>query len=152
MKKVYILSMLFLVAVASLLSSCKKDAENGPKKTKTELITGKNWKISDYGMSSSGISQSLFNYYYEACEKDDMWVLKTDKTAHEDAGVQKCDTSDPQTSPMGTWSFNADETTLTITDDSGNTNVFTIKELTATSLKLTQTEIGITSYWHYVGQ
>jgi len=74
----------------------------------------------------------------EDCEKDDTNKFNTDKTVVTDEGATKCDSSNPQKT-TSTWSFNADETVLTITDD-GDVITLSILELTDKVLKLKSTE------------
>jgi len=78
------------------------------------------------------------------CEKDDTHKFNSDKSLITDEGMTKCDSNDPQKT-NGTWSFSADETSLTITEEEYS-QVVKILELTQNVLKLksTETEEGMT--------
>ena len=130
-------SILF-VSIAALLalSSCSKDDD--PKASKTELLTAKAWKQTK--IKALGVEGEP-----DACDKDDTYTFKTDKTFVQDEGATKCDSSDDQTT-SGTWKFNGDETIITVsTEDSGITISYdeTIVELSATTLKVKYTIFGI---------
>ena len=65
---------------------------------------------------------------FEACEMDDSFVFKSDKTVTVLANAKCEDESD---SESGTWSLNSDQTTLTITTtEDGDTTTITISKLT----------------------
>jgi len=64
-------------------------------------------------------------------------------------GATKCNPNEPQTSAVGTWDFNTAETALLFTSADEYSGEYTILELTSTSLKISQTILGITIYFNY---
>jgi len=154
MKKMNQISrMLFLSLLSTtfLFSACNKDDE---LITKTDLLTSSSWKLTaeiiDPGFPTfdnegniTGSTNDLFARM-DDCSKDNTFSFNTDKTLIMDEGATKCESTAPQKT-AGSWSFNSDETTLTITVD-GDPLTMTILELTDKVLKLTATEVtgGIT--------
>ena len=137
--------LLFMIAISLtvVFSACKKDKEDDAK-TKTELLTASNWKMTastvnpempvyDDDGNIIGTSGDEFAQM-EPCFKDDFTKFNTDFTVNFDEGPTKCDDSDPQT-VSGTWTFKSNETMLTVTQD-GFTQDVNILELTSTTLKL----------------
>lgn len=118
---------LMLLACMTLLAACKKDDADPSKK---ELLCGKNWKMTAFTINSAGITMDLFSLYFEDCDKDDLIKFNQDGTAVTDYKV-RCDPSDPQTE-TDNWSFNTDETILTVDDEAYN-----IVELSSSTLKIT---------------
>jgi hypothetical protein len=140
--------MLFmsLLSMTFLFSACKKDDE---VITKTDLLTSGAWKATaltidpafptfDNEGNITGSTNDLFAMM-EDCSRDDIISFKADKTLIMDEGASKCDNADPQKN-SGSWSFNSDETTLTITVD-GDPQTMTIMELTDKVIKLKATEV-----------
>jgi len=145
--------MLFLslLSLTLLFSACNKDDE---LITKTDLLTSSSWKVTaeiiDPGFPTfdnqgniTGSTNDIFAMM-DDCSKDNTFSFNTDKTLIMDEGATKCESTAPQKT-AGTWSFNSDETTLTITVD-GDPITMTILELTDKVLKLTATQVtgGIT--------
>jgi len=143
-----IAQMLFLslLSITFLFSACKKDDE---AITKTDLLTSGSWKMTaltidpafptfDNEGNITGSTNDLFAMM-EDCSKDNIYSFNTDKTLSLDEGASKCDNSDPQKS-TGSWSFNSDETTLTITIEEYPETMI-ILELTDKDIKLKSTEV-----------
>jgi hypothetical protein len=129
---------LALLCISCIMSSCKKDDDP----TKTDLLTSKDWKTTALtidpavDMNGDGTADTDMLSLYEDCQKDDLVRFGTDKTVTNDEGETKCDPDDPQTSSGGTWSFNSDETELTIVGmewfgEDNQTVTFIISELTS---------------------
>jgi len=126
--------------------SCSKDNEEPTPatKTKTELLTAKNWRLTAEQMTMvSGGKTTTEDHFkdYEACEKDDFYKFNPDKSLIADQGATKCSSSanEPQ-SEKGTWDFNSDQTKLTFSADGPLGITFNIAELTATTLKITYSQ------------
>lgn len=121
--------------ISLLVISCKKESNDPPAKTKTELITQASWKFST--ATSGGTDISAF---IATCQKDNILTFSASLNGIADEGATKCNAGDPQTNPF-TWSFGAGETILNVSSTffSGGSNVFTIVSLTATELILSQT-------------
>jgi hypothetical protein len=142
-----ITQMLFLslLSLTLLFSACSNDDE---LTTKTDLLTSSSWKVTaltvdpafptfDNEGNVTGSTNDLFAMM-DDCSKDDTYSFNTDKTLILDEGASKCYNAAPQKT-TGSWSFNSDETTLTITVD-GDPQTMTIVELTDKAIKLKVTE------------
>lgn len=96
------------VAASALLFSCKKNDKTSCDAT-VAAIAG-NYKIS----SMTVLGQSVIDQYMDACQKDDVYQLKADKTAiYDDAGTQ----CNPSGDDNGNW--DVVNGTLTITQSLG---------------------------------
>ena len=141
MKRVLIYLLVASAGIAS--TSCKKDTVAAtPAPTKTELLTAKSWRISgDVTVSTtSGRVTTTDNFATASpCEKDDFLKFSTDKKVIIDQGPLKCQgTNQTET---GVWDFNSDQTKLTLGAPGTSTiGQFDIPELSATTLKLSQTD------------
>ena len=135
--------------VAALLGlsvmGCSKKTEETPAPTKTELLTNKNWIISAQtvspGINIGGTTVTDLYAQSAACDKDDFMRFETPNLFKQDEGPTKCSPSDPQTL-TGTWAYNADQTIITVTPQGSTPFSANVQELTATSLKVTQTQTG----------
>jgi hypothetical protein len=131
---------LFLLATVAL-GACKKDSENTPTTSKTDLLTSHNWKPSAGTFSITAGGQTISNDAFDSCEKDDVYKFGTDKSLVVDAGTTKCDPSDPQ-KETGTWAFTSNEQKMTISMPGQSVPVsdLDIKELSAKTLHITATQ------------
>lgn len=144
-----------LVSCMSMLTvSCKKDSP-APAPTKTQLLTGKNWKVTaltvDPARPYTAFGPDVTDWYsqMESCQQDNLYKFNTDGTAIKDEGPTKCDVDDPQTI-SGTWVFNTDQTIVTETFNSVSIS-YTIVELTSTKLKATYVDAsGGTNYTYTI--
>jgi len=138
------LSLFLLVAVA--LSACKKDSENTPATSNTDLLTSHNWKPSSGTISISAGGQTSSADAFDTCDKDDAYKFNTDKSLVVDAGTNKCSSSDPQ-KETGSWAFSNGDQKLTITlpNQAFPASALDIKELSSKTLHVsgTQTANGI---------
>jgi len=125
MKQFYVKSALALVFAAGIFSACKKDKEL----SKTELLTTKSWRISDFGYYENGAMRSQYENNTEDCEKDDSFLFKSDKSFVQDNGSIRCSPTEAATEANGVWALSADENTLTIKGTE-----YYIMDLTASSL------------------
>lgn len=140
-----------VVVSMALLSGCKKDKEEVTV-APSVLLTAKSWKIADIGVTTAGGSASTLSFL-AACDKDDLTMYKADGKIVLSEGATKCDPGDEQETPGGTWTLSTDGKTLT--EKVGTTStVYTVKELTAGSLKVTTTESGsnYSEYMNYTAQ
>jgi len=123
------------MAFSMLLTSCSKDDEE-QQLTKTQMLVRK-WKQSDLLISQNGASYtSIFNFFFEECEKDNIWEFKADGSFVVTEGNTKCDPADPDVFGTGTWAFAENETKLVLTPTGEPSETLVIGELTASSLKL----------------
>ncbi len=124
----------FFALVALLaLASCHKD------KSRTALLTDHCWIItgitSDPAIDVNGTSVTDIYAQQDACSKDNVSCLEPDGTYTTHEGASRCNATDPQII-FGIWSFNSDETVLTITPDIGSTiTEAEIVELTESTLR-----------------
>ncbi|CAN5388917.1 hypothetical protein BH11BAC2_BH11BAC2_03280 [soil metagenome] len=146
MKK-YFKPILFLFVASALFSACKKDSAQ----SNTDKLSGKDWKVTAETISpaidlfgTGTLVTDLYNQplVFPDCSKDDFTNFKSAGTYLTDEGATKCDAADPQTI-AGTWTWNSDETVLTMTDNTaGSTPTsFTIITNDGTTLSGTSTEV-----------
>ncbi|KAB2914907.1 MAG: DUF5004 domain-containing protein [Bacteroidetes bacterium] len=135
-----------LLVLSSLLcfTACKKDEETStPQKTKSELLSAKPWKMTaltvNPAINAGGTMITDIYAQMQACDKDDVYSFKSDKTYTQEEGATKCDPNDPQVSEAGTWTFSSDEKQIVQTS-SGSTESSTLVELTETKLVISNTE------------
>lgn len=84
------------IAASALLFSCKKNDKETTCASTVAAIAG-NYKITKVTLAGQSVTDS---YFAEACQKDDVYQLKADKTmAYSDAGTQ-CSPADNGT---GDW-------------------------------------------------
>ncbi len=134
----------FLLAAVFLLFclSCKEDTL---LPTQTELLTSSAWKwvggsvTPAFDVFSNG--NSISGEYWSkapACWQDDIRVFTTTgKFTHEE-GTTKCNVADPQIYAQGTWQFGASENLIKIKDSALGEQLWEIRELSATSLKVVE--------------
>ncbi|HET9504792.1 MAG TPA: hypothetical protein VFO93_14710 [Hymenobacter sp.] len=131
-----------LLVLAAALGACKKDNETAPGKT--DLLAAKSWRIvsqsSTYSSSSINNGTAITSNKYAAkstCERDNFFKFSSTGTLILDEGESKCDSSDPQ-KQHGSWSFNSDQTKLTLNDPSQAIpmGTFDVVSLSATKLEL----------------
>ena len=106
------------------------------------------WKMSAYTIEpafqtydNAGKDTGLTNDYFAImgdCLKDNIRKFNADKSLIIDEGTTKCMSTNPQIS-NGLWSFNSDETILTIIEGSYSQEL-TVVELTKSVLKVKWTE------------
>lgn len=128
--------ILSVAALAALVfSGCKKDSESN-----TDKLTDKNWKMTALTVDpplAGGISD-LFAQI-PSCSQDDLTKFTDDNKVTFDEGATKCNAGDPQTE-TGSWSWNSDETVLTVTDAGGSSESYTIISLSGSEMKAKWTD------------
>lgn len=122
-----------LVISLALFNSCSKDddSNNTTPQTKTQLLTAHSWKLTGSKLNGVDDFSTL-----DACDLDDIATFLSNGTGNMDEGATKCDPADPQTSPI-TWSFQSNETILSIDYGGGLVVDATIVALTSDQMKLT---------------
>lgn len=146
-----LLKPIILLSVVSLfVYSCEKtenkpdnNNNNGSSKTKVELLTQKNWKVSS--LVSSG--QDLWNsFLIESCNKDNQYRFRTDDSLSLYDMASKCSPTDPDSS-VSIYKFYNNNTQLILNVKLTSTNVLNdttdIVELSETLLKINATYSGI---------
>jgi len=150
MKKALTISFSLALALLPLFFiSCKKDKKEdkpSPISARTEILTARPWKTIAIGVNppiDTGSGPPVSDIYATraACEQDDLSRYKLDKTFTYEEGATKCDINDPDIYDVGTWEFNADETTLTEKPTLASAKTYDIIQLTADKMVLTTKEI-----------
>jgi hypothetical protein len=122
-----------------LISSCGKD-DDDQGVSKAQLIA-RNWIQTDLLAAQAGLPPvSIFDTFFEPCNKDDIWQFKADGTYIVVEGASKCSSSDPDTVTSGTWQLTDNDTKIMVDDASEPAQTLNIVELTNTSFKLSGTE------------
>jgi hypothetical protein len=134
MKKTFALILSISMATAFIFSSCNKDDDNTPAKTKTELITSASWKFSSATVGGTDVSAFL-----QACQKDNKVTLVAAGTGTLDEGTTKCNAGDPQITNI-TWNFQSSETQVFVSYPlfTGGSSTFTLVSLTESTMVLSQ--------------
>jgi hypothetical protein len=138
------------LALLGGLSSCGDDGADPtptPKKTASELLMAKSWKIT--AATEKEGSKPAENIYTQqpACFRDNLYKFQTNAAFVLDEGATRCDQDDPQTM-TGVWALSNNDKTLTgifalSTQPGIDVDLElsgTIEELTATQLVLVDTE------------
>jgi hypothetical protein len=146
-----LLKPIILLSVVSLfVYSCEKtenkpdnNNNNGSSKTKLELLTQKNWKVSS--LVSSG--QDLWNsFLIESCNKDNQYRFRTDDSLSLYDMASKCSPTDPDSS-VSIYKLYNNNTQLILNVKLTSTTVLNdttdIVELSETLLKINATYSGI---------
>jgi hypothetical protein len=110
-------------------ASCKKSSSS--PKSKSEYLTQATWKFvkSEYRVGTTGAWTDDTNTY-GACEKDNLYIFRTNATYEANEGATKCFAADPQIIESGTWSFGANETqVLTRPTGSSSADIVNIEQL-----------------------
>ena len=137
------ISLATLVICLLLVSCSKKSKDSTPTptpETKTQLLTGKNWKVTavtiNPGFDFSGNGVLITDYYAysmatgNACQLDNILNFNINGNYTDYEGATLCDPADPQLYDSGTWSFLNNEATLSFQGE------YTIVTLNSTTLKL----------------
>ena len=132
--------LLMLMGGLVTVSSCKKDDDDSPSKTKT--ISGKKFfvksmKVDPAITTPTGVITDLFAFMPD-CVKDNYLTFNENGTLVSDEGATKCEPDDPQTE-TGTWEFMNNETQLKMTSD-GDSEIYAIDQLTNSTMKLSYSQ------------
>jgi uncharacterized protein affecting Mg2+/Co2+ transport len=119
--------LFFCLAIA-----CKKDSP-----THTQLLS-RNWIQTDITLTANGATQSVFAQQ-SVCDSDDIYGFKADGTLTITEGATKCNPSDPDIKGTGNWTLDANNTKLSITDNTNGAQTFTLEKLTSTDLVISDT-------------
>jgi hypothetical protein len=135
--------IILLSAATVFIFSCKKtevDNNNnnngGSSKTKLELLTQKNWKVSSLVSSGTDIWGT---FLVEACNKDNQYRFRTDDSLSLYDMKSKCSPTDPDSS-VSIYKFYNNNTQLILNVKLTSTNILNdtadIVELSETLLKI----------------
>jgi len=134
-----ILIFLPVVTILLFLASCKKE----DSKTRKELLQENTcWNASK--IEAKNPETGLYEDYTDlllgdACYRDNCYTFNVDGVYKETEGVTKCDPTDEELVATGTWSISADESNISITEDSV-TRTGKIETLTADKFVITSTD------------
>jgi Lipocalin-like domain len=123
---------LVIAAISFIALACDKDEEQ----SKTDLLTAKGWKHTKVEIkfgNAPEVDVTAESDFLENCEKDNVITFAKDKTY--DAQVGSDDCNGDESGGSGTWAWQSNETTLSMTSD-GYTDNFPVVSLTETTLKL----------------
>jgi hypothetical protein len=144
MKKRIIVVALFAVVAFS----CSKKNDPAPATREQLLTTAKGWILTAGTInppiqipgapSGTPAISDFFGLFLEDCEKDDVFLFTSSGQYRIDEGATKCDPSDQQIKEQGTWAFNSAKTVITVTQADGGSYDINISELSATTLKITE--------------
>jgi len=113
MKKILFTALI----LSSFFVGCKKKEDKpATAQTKTQLLTANNWVLTAIMSSTLGETDKDLFRILPNCIKDDFSKYNSNFTLIYDDGATKCNPSDPQTT-NDVWSFNSDETILTVSGD-----------------------------------
>lgn len=134
------------VAVLILLltfTACKDDDDDNDEpapKTRTEMLTAKNWTRTSVTITpaidydGNGTQENDLTPYIPTCDLDDFYKFNSNTSFTREEGPSKCDANDPQVVYTGTWTWNSDETILTITPLGGETQEAKVTTLNDTEM------------------
>ncbi len=97
----------FAIAAITLPQfSCKKSDPVPVEVDVAATLQNKNWKLTALTVSPaiSGTTD-IYNDFFEACERDDLYRFKANNIFQYDEGAAKCNPANPQTHD-GTWNYN----------------------------------------------
>jgi hypothetical protein len=135
MKKIICAPLLSLAFATLVLSSCDKDGDNTPAKTKTELMTNGAWKFES--ATAAGFPIPTTDPRIE-CLVDNTITFTNATTGVIAEGANICA---PSTAGNFTWSFQNNESTIQFSAPllPGTSPTFNIVSLTETKLVISQT-------------
>ena len=144
----YLNLLAIIVFSPVILISCKKDKDED---SKLKLLTERTWHITQYQYRELPSDPWDVENITEACELDDIFTFFADGTYTFTEGPTKCDPFDPDLIDSGTWSFQNDQSVLSITS-MGETFDFTIEQLDANTLMIMDYDASIPEYFRIVFQ
>lgn len=142
MFKTIIKPVAFIVLCAIVFVNCSKD-DKTESKSKMTLLTQKDWVITKFEEKTNNNPYVDDFPNWDACNKDDRYVFRTNNTYELNEGPTKCDAADPQVYETGVWAFAENETKITSGGESS-----TIEQLDENTLILaTVTTFGPDTYY-----
>lgn len=133
-----------LLFAASLLFgvACSKEEQPVTVPVTRAQLLARSWIQTDLLAAIPGGSQSsVFTTVMTSCQRDNIWLFKSDGTYTITEGATKCNSTDPDTATSGTWQLTENDTKIIVDDVSQAPQTFTINELTSSSLKISGTQV-----------
>lgn len=141
-------TLLVLFSLGALyLSACKDETTDDPtpSASRRELLIAGHWQMTggaivppitiEFFGQVITISDFLDLTGAEPCDKDNFMMFNADATVTNNEGATKCSPSDPQTTSGGNWALLDNDTKLRWIDESKDTFLIAIQELTSKSMK-----------------
>jgi len=131
MRKQLITLSIFTLSLFSI-TSCEKDKDDTPQKTKTELISQGSWKL----QSATWNSLDALSFF-DDCYDDNIITVNANGTGSIDESTDVCA---PSNAGPFTWSFQNNETEIDISATliPGGGSTFTLVTLNETTLVVSQ--------------
>ena len=135
-------------ATTILFASCKKNEETTPP-TPSELLTRSGWKLVKEEEKQNNGNWVDYTSTIPACEKDDIFLLKTDSKYEVNEGASKCAPGNPHIVQEGGWALVDNNTGIKFNKDFGTVYATEkIELLNESTLILVDTEvIGANTYY-----
>lgn len=131
------------ILLVTIITGCKKEKE---QLSRHELLTRQAWiqTSATAVRQSDGVSTDVYAGLMD-CKKDDTFVFAADNSFQQTEGASKCSPADPQVFFTGNWAFAGDETLIAVSAPGAGSGIFSILELTGTTLRLQITQGGYIS-------
>jgi Lipocalin-like domain len=126
------LTLLALSAILIFSIGCSKDDK---EPTPAELLS-KAWIQTDFLVTISGVTESVFDSEYEICDQDNVYNFKSDGTFTVTEGTSKCDPADLDEVSSGTWTLLENGKKISIDTIDEDPQILDIEELTNSSMKV----------------
>jgi hypothetical protein len=136
------LQVALLTSAAAWLSGCSQASEPTPR-TRTELLTGPNWRLTaaTQTITRAGVTTTTDGYAtMDPCHKDNAGKYNADMTFVTDDGPIQCFPGYPQRAST-TWTFASNETELITSPGTLRVLQYRIAQLSPTTLELVITTI-----------
>jgi len=141
MKLKQCLLLVFLAVGLCTNVACKKDSKSDAAKTKTQLLTQKEWvQIAGRSNTDNGVWTDDWATA-QACDKDDRVVFSSNGTYNFNEGSSKCSASDPQIYSQGTWILTTNDTKISIFPAGKSQSDMGILQLDESTLKFLQVTV-----------
>ena len=138
--------LITFVIIFSFAGSCSNDDDPPITTNKTNCLIVGTWKFSGstyYGVDVYNLPSTSFEigtngqdiYGYETCYKDDVVIFTDNNAFIQDAGANKCNTTDPQTK-TNAYFINANQTQITFNITNTPAFISEVLILNATTLKI----------------
>jgi hypothetical protein len=133
--------MLTAFVLSIIVTGCKKDKEEVLPDGSTSF-TDKTWKVDAMTINPAidwdldGTPDTDILGLMEECDQDDLITLRKDGKTITNYGKTKCDPSEPNEEPTGSWTFDADSKKMTLTYDGGDVEEWTVTQNDGSTLKM----------------
>jgi hypothetical protein len=133
--------LLSALALTIIITGCKKDRiEVEPEGTAS--FVDKTWKLDAMTINPAidwdedGIPDTDILGLMDECDTDDLITLRKDGKTITNFGKVKCDPTEPNESPTGSWKFDAASKKMTLIHDEGEEEEWTVTQNDGNTLKM----------------